>query len=337
MPRLLIRADAGEEIGLGHVMRCRTLALAMRDLGWETTLLTTSDPKNIWCDMSGGGMPWLLAEGGTAQGFKTAMAAKIHRADILIVDNYGFTTEDFTALWAAGPRLAVIDDLADRILPVDAVINPNPGAVPDPYAKRGVPLCLCGETFTLIRPEIRFCVGTPVPADGHILVTLGGGDVQEHLYDILAAISEDADDAPVVAAVGPACPVDKLVEWERGGARRRIVRDVDALPGLIAGAAVAVTGGGTTLWETCCIGRPSVAVVWVENQRRTLEIVARYGTGEVVDARSGLPVQSIVEAIRRVKNGTAETAGMIARQRAMIDGGGADRVAAALTAMMKTG
>lgn len=334
MPRLLIRADGGEEIGLGHLMRCRTLALAMRDLGWDTTLLTASDPGNIWSDVSGSAMPWLQAEGGTAQGFKTAMSAKMHRADLLVVDHYGFATDDFTALWAAGPRLAVIDDLAERILPVDAVINPNPGAVPEPYAKRGVPLCLCGESYTLVRPEIRAFAGTPVPPDGHILVTLGGGDVQNPLCDILSALSEHAGDATVVAAVGPACPVDRLSEWERGGTRRRIVRDVDALPGLIAGASVAVTGGGTTLWETFCIGRPSVAVVWVENQRRTLDVVARYRTGEVVDARSGLSVQSIVEAVGRVKN---ETAGMIERQRTMIDGGGAGRVAAALTAMMKAG
>ncbi|MBP7633754.1 hypothetical protein KBA41_06265 [Candidatus Ozemobacteraceae bacterium] len=336
MPRLLIRADGGGEIGLGHVMRCRTLALAMRELGWETTLLTASDPGNIWSDMSGAVMPWLQAEGGTGQGFKTAMAAKMHRTDLLIVDHYGFATEDFTALWAAGPRLAVIDDLADRILPVDAVINPNPGVTPDPYAKRGVPLCLCGEAYTLVRPEIRAFAGTPVPTDGHILVTLGGGDVQCQLYDILNAMSKDEGDVPVVAAVGPACPVDRLNEWERGGARRRIVRDVNALPGLIAGASVAVTGGGTTLWETCCIGRPSVAVVWVENQRRTLDVVARYRTGEVVDARSGLSVQSIVDAVRRIKGKTGEAEDMIARQRAMIDGGGVGRVAAALTAMMKT-
>jgi len=337
MPRLLIRADCGGNIGLGHVMRCRTLALAMRSLGWDATLLTASDPGNIWNDISGTGMPWLQAEGGTAQGFKTAMAAKMHRADLLVVDHYGFATEDFTALWAAGPRLVVIDDLADRILPVDAVVNPNPGAVPDPYAKRGVPLCLCGEAYTLVRPEIRAFAGTPVPADGHILVTLGGGDVQDLLCDILVAISKEAGDTPVVAAVGPACPVKKLCEWEKSGARRRVVRNVDALPGLIAGASAAVTAGGTTLWETCCIGRPSVAVVWVENQKRTLDIVAQYRTGEVVDARLELPIQSIVEAVRRVKNESAETAGMIARQRAMIDGGGADRVAATLAAMMKSG
>ncbi|HQG30171.1 MAG TPA: hypothetical protein PLY73_16575, partial [Candidatus Ozemobacteraceae bacterium] len=199
------------------------------------------------------------------------------------------------------------------------------------------PLCLCGETYALVRPEIRAFAGTPVPADGHILVTLGGGDVQNRLMDILASLSSEAREAPVVAAVGPACPVDRLCEWEQGGARRRLVRNVDSLPGLIGGAAVAVTGGGTTLWETCCIGRPSVAVVWVENQRRTLDIVARYDTGVVVDARSDLPVQSIVEAVRRLKREPVATAGMIARQRAMIDGWGADRVAAALTAMMKTG
>lgn len=337
MPRVLIRADCGSDIGLGHVMRCRTLALAMRDIGWEPTLLTTSDPVNIWTDISGAGMPWIQADGGTAQGFKTAMAAKMHGADLLVVDQYAFNTEDFTALWAAGPRLVAIDDLGDRILPVDAVINPNPGAVADPYAKRGVPVCLCGEAYTLVRPEVRAYAGTPVPQAGHILVTLGGGDVQNRLYEILDGISTAAGNTPVTAAVGPACPVDRLCEWEKNGAGRRLVRNTDALPGLIAGAAIAITGGGTTLWETYCVGRPSVAVVWVENQRKTLEFVRGHGTSLAIDARSELSIQLIADAVRHIQTEPGESREMIGRQRDVIDGEGAARVAAALTGMMKAG
>lgn len=337
MPRLLIRADCGNEIGLGHIMRCRTLALAMRDLGWEPVLLTTADPGNIWSDISGAGMPWLQMDGGTAQGFKTAMTVKMHGADLLIVDHYGFTMDDFTALWAAGPRLAVIDDLGDRMLPVDAVINPNPGAVADPYAKRGVPLCLCGETYTLVRPEVKAHAGTPIPPNGHILVTLGGGDVQNMLIDILGGIAEAAGYSTIVATVGPACPVDRLTEWEKGGTHRRLVRNTEALPGLISDASIAITGGGTTLWEIYCAGRPSVAVVWVENQRRTLEFIGGHRTSLAIDARSGLPIKSIADAVQRIQAEPAESVEMAARQRNVIDGEGAARVAAALTMMMKAG
>jgi len=318
-------------------MRCRTLALAMREYGWETTLLTTSDPGTLWSDQSGAPLPWLQAEGGSAQGFKTAMVAKMHEVDLVIVDHYGFCTDDFTALWAAGPRLVAIDDLGDRVLPVDAVINPNPGAEAGSYAKRGIPLCLCGETYTLVKPEIQAYAGTPIPRDGHILVTLGGGDVQNMLLDILANIAASAGAISIVAAVGPACPVDRLSEWERGGPRRRIVKNTDALPGLIAGAALAITGGGTTLWETYCIGRPSVAVVWVENQRRTLEFIREHRTSFALDARSGLSIESLADAVRRIKSASSDIDGMVRRQRETIDGAGAARIAAALDSMMKTG
>ncbi|HEY9069952.1 MAG TPA: hypothetical protein VIV61_06820, partial [Candidatus Ozemobacteraceae bacterium] len=197
MPKLLIRADGGPELGLGHLMRCRTLALAMRERGWEVLLLTTADPGSIWSDIQNVPLPWEQIDGGTAQGFKTAMAAKMHGADLVLIDQYGFATEDFTAIWATGPRLAVIDDLGERVLPVDAVINPNPGAEAAPYAKRGIPLCLCGAPYTLVRPEVARLAGAPRPENGHVLVTLGGGDVQDITLEVVTAIRDEIRNRPI--------------------------------------------------------------------------------------------------------------------------------------------
>ncbi|HOY68762.1 MAG TPA: UDP-2,4-diacetamido-2,4,6-trideoxy-beta-L-altropyranose hydrolase [Candidatus Ozemobacteraceae bacterium] len=337
MPKLLIRADGGPEIGLGHLMRCRTLALAMRERGWEILLLTTSDPGDIWSDLQRAPLPWEQIDGGTAQGFKTAMAAKMHGADLVLIDQYGFATEDFTALWATGPRLAVIDDLGERVLPVDAVINPNPGAEAAPYAKRGVPLCLCGAPYTLVRPEVGRLAGAPLPDDGHVLVTLGGGDVQEITLEVVSALGDDVCARPIVVCVGPACPVDRLAAWERGRNGRRLVRETAALPELMRGAVLTITGGGTTLWETYCIGRPGLAVAWVENQRRTLGIVEEHRTGIAIDARSGVPIEFVVEAFRTIAGDARLREEMVRRQRKLIDGKGAVRVAEALVSHGKSG
>jgi len=155
--------------------------------------------------------------------------------------------------------------------------------------------------------------------------------------DILEAVATIAGAIPVVAAVGPSCPVDRLSGWERAAPRRRFVRDTDALPGLISGASLVVSGGGTTLWETYCIGRPSVAVVWVENQRQTLEFIGKNHTSIALDARSGLPIESLMDAVRQMIAEPSDQNRMVRRQREVIDGAGAVRVAAALTPMMKTG
>ena len=44
-PRVVFRADAGPEIGLGHARRCLTLAGALRELAMESLFVFTGEGR----------------------------------------------------------------------------------------------------------------------------------------------------------------------------------------------------------------------------------------------------------------------------------------------------
>ena len=127
-PRVLFLADAGPEVGGGHVMRCLTLARALaargaecafvesraaapilRRFGWPAqTLLAMADARDLDA---------LIA---SAEDFAERL-----QVDAVVVDHYGVDAADEERLRINGQRLVVIDDLADRRHACDLLVDPR--------------------------------------------------------------------------------------------------------------------------------------------------------------------------------------------------------------------
>ena len=320
---ILFRADGGREVGMGHLMRCRTLAMAMQTLGWEPHFFGSGIPEQGFLDMAG--KPFSVREvAGGGGGNDTIDVAKALGASLIVVDHYGFRMENFLNLWKSGFRVLAIDDLGDRGMPVDAVLNPNPLFDEAPYVRQGIPIRMVGERFTLIRPEILACRQVQTPGVKTLLISLGGGDVQTLTMSILQEIPEELFDH-VWVSVSPVCPIDELKKWEQKSHQcHHLNIDHSRFHEILATARLAITGGGTTLWEVYTLGIPSIAVVWAENQRHSIEVVERRQTSLLVDARKSIPHATIGPACRRLLD-EVEGDRQVVAQHDLIDGGGATR------------
>lgn len=291
----VFRVDANSGIGMGHFMRCRTLAFEMIQRNWiiffvgrgltldllgfnhgdinsVINLIDFEDFPNSHDDMAGflgilaGKFGWLL--------------------DCVIIDSYRYCRDDFAFLqrFNAGKiPVVVIDDLADRDTPAQAVINPNPLFDPMPYERQKIPIILCGEKFTLIRPEVCSLIGRQYRSDGPIIATLGGGDVVEPMMKVLESIPEDIENR-ICISISDKCPREKLDAWvSRHPTQRFINSDTRLFPDLLASASLALTAGGTTLWEVYSLGIPSICLLWVDNQRQTSVVIKEQATSFLVD------------------------------------------------------
>jgi len=135
--KIAFRVDASLKIGTGHVMRCLTLAEALRDRGCESTFICREHPGNLIDLISERGFTalglpavdvaqdlglelnlpphaaWLGADWRT-DATQTRKAIGDVTADWLVIDHYAIDERWERKLRPACRRLMVIDDLADR-------------------------------------------------------------------------------------------------------------------------------------------------------------------------------------------------------------------------------
>jgi spore coat polysaccharide biosynthesis predicted glycosyltransferase SpsG len=280
---------------MGHFMRCRTLALELVKRKWVVFFVGSGMAK----ELSGNGKRRVnqiinLVEFGP---FKTAaddsralldiLTREFDlRVDCLVIDTYFYNREDYAFLQRFGRQklpIMVIDDLASRDTPAQAVLNPNPLFSREPYERQKIPSIMCGEEYTLIRPEVAALRDRPYSDEGLIMITLGGGDVVEPMMRVLSVVPDGLANR-ICVSVSANCPVDAINDWiSRDATRRFLNTDSDRFPELLASSAFAITGGGTTLWETYCLGVPNLCLVWVDNQRQTSVVIRQQATSFLVD------------------------------------------------------
>ena len=225
------------------------------------------------------------------------------KPDWLIVDHYALDATWEQTLSPAVGGILVIDDLANRRHACDLLLDQN--FAPDAearYADRLPPQAqrLLGPRYALLRPEyaatrhgLRRCQGAafdktqrehnrpnPIEPDQppvrRVLIFFGGTDPDNLSGRALAALTDPTLAALsvdlVVGANNPHRPTLSAQAEARGNTRLHPPRP--HLADLMAEADLAIGAGGTTTWERCCLGLPSLVVSIAENQRPACEALA---------------------------------------------------------------
>jgi spore coat polysaccharide biosynthesis predicted glycosyltransferase SpsG len=330
-PRVLFRPDGGARAGLGHVGRCLSLAAAVRAAGGRPWFVTEADALGR---VRAAGFDGAVAE--PAPGDPLGVLGA--RAEAVVVDSYRLTPPYLERLYAGTARLALVDDLGELYAPADLVVNGAAHAATLGYDHAAAGALLLGPRYMLLRPEYAGAPARTAPAHPRqVLVAMGGGDP----LGIMAGVLEE-----VRAALGPGPALHAVVgpyfgpEWAaEDAAARWAAKGVHlhhAPPDLrphIARADLAVTAAGITVYELAACGVPTVAFSIAPNQRPQLEVLAGEGAlASAGDASSpGVP-RALRTALLRLAPAEARSA-LGRAAHAVVDGGGASRVAACLLAL----
>lgn len=341
---LLIRADASAAIGSGHVMRCLALAQAWRRSGGRAVFAAAECPPGLEARLGREGFDLRrapLARGGADDAIWTAETARELGAAWVVADGYEFGAGWLRAVADAGPRILLIDDCGrDDVSAATLVLNQNAGARAGWYPRKpdGRALLL-GPKFALVREEFlalpageRTC-GASVRK---VLVTLGGGDPDNATGRVLEALA-DLDGVEFTVVVGGSNPHRAAIEAAAARMRSpaRMVVDAANMPELMAEADFAVAAAGSTTWELAYMGIPAVLVVIADNQRGIAAALAEAGAAvNLGDFRSFVPAD-LAAAVAALRDNPALAAEQARRGRALVDGYGASRVAAALGAPLR--
>lgn len=363
MTRILIRCDASNLMGSGHVIRCRTLARELQRRGTEVLFLCRQQYGDLialleqefcvlplpdqalgFCeDLEGRELyqAWLgcSQEQDAEQCLAALASAGFHSADWLVVDHYGLD-----AVWQskligglednAPAKLLVIDDLADRSHQADLLLDQNFfGAETEQRYQKLVPAhCrqLLGPHYALLGPEYAqlYQLIPPRTELRRVLVFFGGVDQDNLTGRALEALMD-----PVLAHLS----VDVVVG--RQSPHRKVLAELvaqrpfttlhDSLPslaGLIARADLAIGAGGATTWERACLGLPSLAVTIAANQLPFARALDDAGHLQLLGEAEMVSAEQICSAVKSRLHEPIVGAG----GSALTDGWGASRLATAM-------
>ncbi|HLB91523.1 MAG TPA: UDP-2,4-diacetamido-2,4,6-trideoxy-beta-L-altropyranose hydrolase [Terriglobales bacterium] len=328
---LLIRADATLAIGTGHVMRCLALAEAWQDAGGTASLAAAELPDAL--------LPRFTAEGislgrvhappgGPEDAGETVAQARRLGASWVVIDGDRFDNEFLQTVRAAGFRVLLIDDFADReSFPADLIVNPNLDDDESAYRKRGASeLMLMGPSYILLRREFRQGIEKREirQAGRKILVTLGGSDPENLTPRIADALAQCPDLEVTVIAGAGYNNADELRKMK--AANLRVVFNSPNMARFMKDSDQAVIAAGGTLWELLSAGCPVLSYSRNIVQARVVQTLSHRGAVVDMGETRRFDPAKLVASVKELADSRGTRERMTGLGRTLVDGLGATRV-----------
>lgn len=348
--RILFRADASSRIGVGHLVRCLTLAEQLRKCGAEAHFVCRALDGDL-CDLvraRGFAVHRLTLPSDQADSvvaadldaeLTIAVIKELPKFDWICVDHYALDHRWQKRLRPYCQRLMVIDDLADRPHDCDLLLDQNAIAGMETRYDGLVPVgctSLLGPSYALLNAQYAELRLRAAPREGiprRLLVSFGGFDqygLTDMTVQVLCAMDRPALEADVVLA-SSSPHYGRIQDMVSDRPQIRLFDRTPSLAPFILAADVALGAGGTTHWERLALGLPSLVITVADNQRPVADELARQGLIRWLGDAGQMSPSRLRTALEDVLCNDL-SADWSERCMALVDGRGADRVAAALLA-----
>ncbi|HZZ33306.1 MAG TPA: UDP-2,4-diacetamido-2,4,6-trideoxy-beta-L-altropyranose hydrolase [Phenylobacterium sp.] len=329
-PSILFVVDAGPAVGGGHVMRSLTLAGALAGQGATCRFVA---PPAVEAIVAAFAPETERLEAASASPIDLASVARTARFDAVVFDHYGLSEPDHRAIAQGRPAL-VIDDLADRPLGADLLLDSGPARRAEDYdglTPDGVRLLL-GPQYAPVRPEFaalrETALGWRGEPVGRILVSLGLTDIDAITSRVVERLRPRVSEVGIDVVLGAEAPslagLSKIARRDT-----RIVLHVDSphMARLTAEADIGIGAAGSSTWERCTLGLPTLAIVLAENQRAAARTLAERGAALTLDVGDPAFDAGFDRALMRLTADTGLRRQLAAASAELCDGLGAPRVA----------
>lgn len=358
---VVIRADANSKIGMGHVMRCLSVADALLKRGEEVLFVTADDtpvplltkkgvPYRVlhtdYADMEAElpGLLCILQELTQRAELPEEVLSRMssQRKDIaILVDSY-YVTEKYLAALKKRITTIYMDDIYAFSYPVDMLINYNIYGEEMGYEKDAAfadTKLLLGANYVPLREEFSAGEQQRTAANCGILITTGGSDSFNLAGQLLAeAMKYDAlKEKEYHVVSGSLNPhIGELQALVEKHGNIHIHCNVTNMAELMAKSEIALSAGGSTLYELCAIGVPVIAFSFAENQERLVQTfvkrgIVRYGGNYRTDGNK--MIQNTIAGLETLLEDENLRTEYREKARTLVDGKGADRIAEAIQAL----
>ncbi len=279
-----IRVDANSKIGTGHMMRCLSVATALAACGQKVCFILADDYATGLLQDKGFSYRILGSDYKDLEGelFLLCGWLQEEQPQLLLIDSY-FVTADYLARINAFVKTAYIDDLYVFPYPVDVLINYNIYGDLLPYQENAVKkeaAFLLGTSYVPLREEFGRSDYLVQKEVQRVLITTGGSD----LYNLAGQLAEKALQNPktdklqyhIVSGIFNQ-NYSYLQELEKKHDNIYLHQNVTNMAELMKTCDVAITAGGSTMYELCAVGVPMLCFSFVDNQEQQVKTFVEKG------------------------------------------------------------
>lgn len=336
--KLVVRTDANTKIGTGHVMRCVALAQAWKKQGGQTTFISACESEGLRNRITDEGFELVPIK----ESYPDPADFETTRSTIndlpstkpwVVLDGYHFDTDYQERIKNNGNRLLVIDDTAHlNHYFADIILNQNIVAERLNYSCEPETKFLLGTDYVLLRDEFLVYKNwkRKIPEVAKkILVTMGGGDLDNVTFKVLCALDQvDIDGLEIKVVVGASNPhldsLERMVEDSKY--KIDLLQNVSTMPDLMAWTDMAISTAGSTCWELAYFGLPAILIITSANQMMNLEILEQHGAVTFVSNRMNISTNMISGKIHQLIMDKELRNKMSLKGKLLVDGIGSEKV-----------
>ena len=337
---VVFRCDAGPALGLGHLMRCRTLAAVLRERGEQCVMVgpssdyATDRDRYIFSDW----VPIARWQSSPEDAAQIATIAKKHKARSAVVDDYRVDEAYQLMLRQSGLRWLQFDGAARTSMWATWVLNSSPVANQEAYApltRNPASILLLGSKYAILRSEF---LNVPRPSFSRpvrrVLVTFGGGDDRGAIEFVLSSVlSQDTKGVEFLVVCGSNNPRNtSLLEWVRQFGDDRVTISVEPpdVARSFASCDLAIMSGGGSTYEAACCRVPMLLLSISENQTRHSAAWQKVGGAMFLGDLGYITKPQLQTAFNQLLSDRKKRAEYCVIAHSICDGLGASRVADAI-------
>ena len=316
--KAVFRVDASLKIGTGHVMRCLTLASILKKNFVDVSFICREHKGNLINYILESGFhvhalkesvepvskitnyaEW-LGVSYEQDAYETIEFLKNRHIDWMIVDHYSIDIKWEKLVSSYYKKLMVIDDLANRRHCCNILLDQTYGRKKNDYdfLTNSEAILLLGPKYALLRKEFSELRNLTLAKKRnrtikHILVYLGGVDSENLTESILDKLKSCSirETTQITVLMGSQAPflskIKTAVKQLPFSAKLEV--DTKHIAKIMSNADLSIGASGSTTWERCCLGLPSIQFCISDNQKFLSQTLNRNNVIKLIDSVDQIP------------------------------------------------
>ncbi len=265
-------------------------------------------------------------------------------ADLLVVDHYGWDVVLMGACRRWARAILTIDDLGNRSLDCDLLLDQTPDRSEAAYRERVPRHCrlLLGSDYALLDGAFASLRADALERRHYqgrvktLLIALGSTDPENMTARVLEALNRTRIEISLEIVLAPTAPHLERVRAMVADMTvpARLHTELESVAELMAEVDLAVGAMGVGALERCCLGLPSIGIVLADNQRFLAESLSARGAALAIDRETAMQPDGFAALMTQLFENSEARVAMSRAAGEVCDGRGASRVAKALGEMV---
>ncbi len=337
-----IRVDANSIIATGHIMRCMTIAIELEKLGEKCVFIIADKYPEEILQSKGFNTICINSNWKNLDQEIDIMKTLIEKENIekLLVDSY-YASEEYINTLNKYTRIAYIGTEYVKY-DINMLINYSIDHFKydfDSLYKNTNTKLLLGFEYVPLRAEFKKTIVNINEKVKDVLITAGGADQYNILGNIINSILLDEELESIRFHI-ISSKFNDYIDNIRVQVENRdniiLYENINNMSEIMSKCDIAISAGGTTLWELCTCGVPTICFGIADNQIKAINEFGNRGLMvSVGDARNNHKLANqILVGLKKLIYNFEERKKYSIKMSSTVDGYGAERIAKEIINMM---